>query len=421
MGTLYTKEEILRFCSEQDVRFVRLAFCDIFGQQKNISVSVQTLERAFDEGVRFNASRIRGFLNVEESDLLLFPDKSTMQVLPWRPSQGRVIRFFCDIRHPDGKPFAGDARQILKAEERKLNKMGYEAYLGTEHEFYLFKTTDDGEPTYVPMDNAGYFDLAPLDKGENIRREICLNMEEMGLKFETSHHEKGPGQNEVVFRHSTLLDAADNVITFRSLVKTLAARNGLYASFLPKPLPDEPGSGFHINLSMTKDGCLFSQIKDNAIAGILKHIREITVFLNPIMNSYDRFGHDDAPHKIEWGTGNRGLLLRLPMGEAEDSERIEIRSADDACNPYIATLLLSKAMVEGIESGYSTKDVKPGGTLPESLLEAVEEADKSAFVRSILPEHLVTCFLRAKRQDWKSAMESDDPRRAARDMEFFVT
>ena len=421
MANSFTTAEIISYAKDQDVSFVRLAFCDIFGQLKNISVSLSTLERAFSEGVRFDASQIRGFLNVEDSDLLLFPDPATMTFLPWRPSQGRVIRFYCDIKHPDGRPFVGDTRYMLKKTERELFEKDYEFYLGSELEFYLFKTDENGDPTYEPMDRASYFDIAPLDKGENIRREICLTLEEMGLKFESSHHEKGPGQNEVVFRHSLLLDATDNIISFKAMVKALAARNGLYASFLPKPLFDECGSGFHMNLSVSKDGKDMSYYRENVIAGILKHIREITVFLNPIVNSYERLGGYQAPGNLTYGTGNRNLLIRVPLGSGKDSNRIELRSPDNASNPYIATTLLARAAIEGIENNLHYDDSLLGETLPQSLIEAVECAENSEFVNRVLPEHLVKCFLKAKRQDWIAATQSNNPRVVAREMEFYLT
>ena len=421
MATLYSIDEIMKYTEENDVRFVRLAFCDIFGQLKNISVSVSTLGKAFNEGVRFDASQIRGFLNIEDSDLLLFPEPSTMAVLPWRPAQGRVIRFYCTIRHPDGRVFEGDCRSMLKAYEKSLLEEGYEAYIGSELEFYLFNLNDEGEPTFTPMDNASYFDIAPLDKGENIRREICLNMEEMGLKFESSHHEKGPGQNEVVFRHSLLLDAADNVITFRSMVKTLASRAGLYASFLPLPLEKESGSGFHISISIRKNGDALTSKRRAMAAGILRRISEITVFLNPTVNSYERFGLSDAPLTVDAGSGNRGLLIRMPEGAYADSERIEVRSPDNACNPYIATLLLVKAAVEGINEDLDIEEYRTGEELPRTLIDAVRKAESSAFVRNTLPEHFLTCFLKAKRQDWHEVYTSSYPKKKAIEMEFNVT
>ncbi|MDY4066451.1 glutamine synthetase family protein [Bullifex sp.] len=421
MSNSFNAEEIISYAKEQDVSFVRLAFCDIFGQLKNISVSLSTLERAFSDGIRFDASQIRGFLNVEDSDLLLFPDPNTMAFLPWRPSQGRVIRFYCDIKHPDGRPFVGDTRYMLKQTERELFEKDYEVYLGSELEFYLFKTDENGDPTYNPMDRASYFDIAPLDKGENIRREICLTMEEMGLKFESSHHEKGPGQNEVVFRHSLLLDATDNIISFKSMVKALAARNGLYASFLPKPLFEESGSGFHMNISVSKDGRDMSVYRENVIAGILKHIREMTVFLNPIVNSYERLGGYQAPGTITYGTGNRNLLIRVPFGKGADANRIELRSPDNAANPYIAATLLTRAAMEGIENDLKYDDSLSGDSLPQSLIEAVEVATDSEFINSVLPQHLVSCFLNAKRQDWALTASSSNPRLVAREMEFSLT
>lgn len=421
MSNSFNAEEIISYAKEQDVSFVRLAFCDIFGQLKNISVSLSTLERAFSDGIRFDASQIRGFLNVEDSDLLLFPDPNTMAFLPWRPSQGRVIRFYCDIKHPDGRPFVGDTRYMLKQTERELFEKDYEVYLGSELEFYLFKTDENGDPTYTPMDRASYFDIAPLDKGENIRREICLTMEEMGLKFESSHHEKGPGQNEVVFRHSLLLDATDNIISFKSMVKALAARNGLYASFLPKPLFEESGSGFHMNISVSKDGKDMSVYRENVIAGILKHIREMTVFLNPIVNSYERLGGYQAPGTITYGTGNRNLLIRVPLGKGTDANRIELRSPDNATNPYIAATLLTRAAMEGIEKDLKCDESLSGDTLPQSLIEAVEVATDSEFINSVLPQHLVSCFLNAKRQDWALTASSSNPRLVAREMEFSLT
>ena len=411
----------MTFMEERDVRFVRLAFCDIFGQLKNISVSVSALERAFSDGIRFDASEIRGFLNVEESDLLLFPDPSTLSILPWRPSQGKVARFFCDIRHPDHTPFEGDARHVLKEMERKLRKNGIEVSIGSECEFYLFKLDEDGNPTSIPMDNASYFDIAPLDKGENIRRDICLNMEMMGLTFETSHHEKGPGQNEVVFRHSLMLDAADHLITFKSLVKTLAARSGLFASFLPKPLFDQSGSGLHVNISMHTATTPFAELERYMIGGILRRIREITVYLNPIVNSYRRLGAYEAPGFVDWGYGNRGLLIRVPQGASEEERRIEVRSADPSCNPYIAYTLLVSAALEGVRDKIDPDSVKSGMGLPHTLFEAIEEAENSEFVATLLPPPLNTCFLAAKRTDYQMAECAEDPQAKGLEMEFTVT
>ena len=379
----YSKKDVLSYVREKNVRFVRLSFCDIFGQLKNVSISASELERAFDEGIRFDASAIRGFLNVEDSDLLLFPDPDTLAVLPWRPTEhGRVIRLFCSIKHPDMSPFEGDARYLLKNLESDLVKDGLQMLAGTECEFYLFSLDDNGNPTLNPMDRAGYLDVAPMDKGENLRREISLMLEEMGIYIETSHHEKGPGQNEVAFRPSTLLCAADDIITFKSALKMLAYRSGL--------------------------------------AGILRRISEITVFLNPVANSYDRLGSFEAPGSVSWGTGNRGLLIRIPETQNESAKRIEVRSADPSCNPYLALLLLVSAAREGIETNARLEDIVER-KLPENLKEAIDEASDSDFIKGILPSHLVECFLNAKRTDWKTASDSGYPKVTARDMEFQVT
>lgn len=420
--TTYDKEDVLQYAKENDVRFVRLSFCDIFGQLKNVSISASELERAFSEGIRFDASAIRGFLNIEDSDLLLFPDPETLQILPWRPSEnGRVIRLFCDIVHPDLTPFEGDARYLLKSTEKELYKKGFDTMVGLECEFYLFKNDENGNPTYDPMDAASYLDIAPLDKGENIRREISITLEEMGIYIETSHHEKGPGQNEITFRPTSLLASADNLISFKSMVKTLASQRGLFASFLPKPLFNESGSGLHINLSLHKDGVSFDQLKENLVAGILCHIKELQLFLNPVSNSYQRLGSDEAPSSVTWGTSNRGLLVRVPDVRKESAKRIEVRLADPSCNPYLALLLLLKAAEDGIGRDLRIKDVRTGEPLALSLYEAAEAAEESELIRFVLPEHLLSCFLEAKRTDYEKAIKAEDQILFSRDLEFLVT
>ncbi len=420
--TGYSRKDVLEYAKENSVRFVRLSFCDIFGQLKNVSISASELERAFEEGIGFDASAIRGFLNIEDSDLLLFPDPDTLAVLPWRPVEhGRVTRLYCSIMHPDMTPFEGDARYLLKNLEKRLYDEDLTMLSGTECEFYLFQSDDSGNPTLNPMDNAGYLDVAPMDKGENLRREISLMLEEMGIYIETSHHEKGPGQNEVAFRPSPLLSSADDLITFKSAVKMLASRSGLYASFLPKPLFDESGSGLHISLSCRSGGRSFDDMKEMMAAGILSHIKEMTVFLNPVANSYDRLGSFEAPGSVSWGTGNRGLLLRMPETRSESAKRIEVRAADPSCSPYLALLLLVSAAEEGIKKGMRLSEISAGEKLPENLREAVEAAENSSFIRSVLPEHLIECFLNAKKADWERASLSGYPKVAARDMEFLVT
>ena len=288
-----TMSEVVQFIQENDVKFIRLAFCDIFGNQKNIAIMPTELARAFEHGIHFNASALRGFLNVEDSDLLLFPDPGTMSVLPWRPAQGRVVRFYCDIRYPDGTPFEGDGRHLLREASRRARRAGYAITMGTASEFYLFELDDKGHPTTIPHDHGEYFDVAPLDKAENVRRQICLTLEEMGIQPESSHHEQGPGQNEVDFRYAEALEAADNFVTFKSVVKSMASSSGLFASFLPKPLQGAPGSGLHLSISIMKDGKnlfhpSFEQSADGRsfVAGILRHAAEMTIFGNPLTNSF---------------------------------------------------------------------------------------------------------------------------------------
>ncbi|MFA6731737.1 MAG: glutamine synthetase family protein [Sphaerochaeta sp.] len=423
-----TQVEVMQFIKEQDVRFVRLVFCDIFGQIKNISISADELGRAFASGISFDASAVKGFLQVDESDLLLFPDPATLSILPWRPAQGRVVRFFCSIRRPDGSRFEGDGRSLLEETVQKAALQGYQFGVGPECEFYLFKLNDEGQPTYTPIDRGTYLDVAPLDKGENVRREICLNLEQMGFYTERSHHESGPGQHEIDFKYSSPLEAADNFITFRSVVKTIADRSGLFASFLPKPLPTESGSGLHINLSITREGEQSRLLEQQMTAGILNRIKEISLFLNPLVNSYERLGSFEAPRYIGWGQANRSLLIRIPQTTGE-YRRIEVRSADPACNPYLAITLLLNAALEGIREGLtppeeyvgSAYQMQKGTTLPSSLAEAMELAQNSSFVQSIIPQRLFSYFLEAKKADWLAYEEAVDKSEASRKNVFFTT
>ncbi|HRM28599.1 MAG TPA: glutamine synthetase family protein, partial [Gemmiger qucibialis] len=315
----HTAQDILNYVEDNDVKFVRLAFCDIFGNQKNISVFAGDLPYAFEQGVCFDGSSIAGFMNTEESDLVLWPDPDTMTILPWRPTEGRVMRMYCDITLPNGRPFAGNSRGYLQSVVKRTKAMGLRCDVGCECEFYLFQTDEHGNPTRIPMDHGGYFDIAPLDKAENIRREICFAMEDMGLRPQHSHHESGFGQNEVDFMYSTALKSADNLNTFKSTVKAIADRNGLFASFMPKPMQDQAGSGMHVNVSIHRDGKNLFQgdiapdsEAGHFIAGILAHARELTCFCNPIPNSYTRFGSCEAPKYVSWSRQNRSQLVRMP-------------------------------------------------------------------------------------------------------------
>ena len=413
-----TRDRIMTFIEEQDVRFVKLAFCDIFGQLKNISISAKSLPKAMERGVGLNAASIRGFLNIDDSDLLLFPDPDTLTILPWRPADGKVARFFCEIRQSDGSLFDGDVRSMLKTYEKSLIKSKISPQARTEIEFYLFKKDADGNPTDIPMDRASYFEAAPIDKGENIRREICLNMEQMGITYVASHHEKGPGQNEIRFSPAPLLDAADHLVTFKDIVKITADRMGLFASFLPKPLFNENGSGLAISLSLDKAkaadrGALARQMT----GGILRRIEEITLFLNPIANSYERIGTFEAPFAVNYGLGNGNYLIKTHP----EAARVKVRSTDPSCNPYLACLLLAGAAMEGIRDNLNPDDFQTGSELPDTLNDAIKRAEKSEFVTTMIPQVLFEKFLQAKRDDWLESSLSGDPMLKAKNMEFPVT
>ncbi len=402
----------------QNVRFVRLAFCDIFGQLKNISIGLSSLERAMEKGVGLNAASIRGFLNIEDSDILLFPDPQSMTILPWRPDDGKVARFYCSIRHQDGRPFEGDVRTMLKDYEKSLKDAGTDLHARTECEFYLFKRDAEGNPTDIPMDRASYLEASPIDRGEDIRREICIAMEQMGITYIASHHEKGPGQNEIRFSPAPLLDAADHLVTFKDIVKNTADRMGLFASFLPKPLFGENGSGLAISLSM--EGATADDRKNLAMqmaGGVLRRIEEIMIFLNPIANSYERIGTFDAPSVVNYSRGNESSLIKAHP----EAARIKLRSADPSCNPYLACLLLAGAAMEGIREKVNPDDFNTGRQLPDTMNDAIKSAQDSKFVRTMIPDTLFEKFLQAKRDDWLESSLSGDPMLKAKNMEFPVT
>ena len=434
-----TAKEVLEFVKENDVKFVRLGFCDLFGFQKNIAIMAEELPSAFENGVSFDACAVRGFRDVARSDLLLFPDPATLMVLPWRPGPGRVARFYCDIKNPNGSAFALDSRAILKRTFDRCADMGFVSKIGAECEFYLFKTDENGDPTYTTLDNGGYLDIAPLDKGENIRREICLTLEEMGIKPETSHHEQGPGQNEVDVKFSDALVCADNLLTFKSVVKAIAARNGLFASFMPKPLPNAPGNGLHVNLSLSKNGLnIFknaagnehSKIAESFIAGILEKTAEITLFLNPIANSYERFGAFEAPKYVSWSHQNRSQLIRIPAAIGERI-RMELRSPDPSLNPYLAFALILAAGIEGIEKElllpsavdadlYTAQASVTGGLahLPESLEEAIELARGNEFIKSVIGNELCSKYVDSKAAEAAAFAAATDKTEFYRDRYF---
>ena len=391
----YTPDEVMEYISEEDVKFVRMAFCDVFGRQRNVAVMAAELPRAFEHGIAFDASAVAGFDMDVRSDLFLRPDASTLKELPWRPQHGRVAHMFCDVVHPDGTPCASDLRALLRRTAEEAAQKGYEFRFGTEMEFYLFKLDERGEPTKEPFDRAGYMEVAPEDKGENVRREICLTLERMGILPESSHHESGPGQNEIDFRYADPVAAADNAVTFRSVVKTIAAQNGLWADFSPRPLPDHDGNGMHVNLSARRAGEELSPMK--LVPGLLHRIREMTCFLNPTPDSYARLGLDKAPAYVSWSEENRSQLLRVPAAAGE-YRRLELRSPDSAANPYLAFTLIIRACMEGIEAGLplpepaelnllraESEALRGFERLPASLEEAAAAARDSEFIRRIVP------------------------------------
>lgn len=398
----YAQEEVIQFVREEEVKFIRISFCDVFGRQKNISIMPEELPRAFKYGIAFDASAIAGFGDEAHSDLFLHPDPETLMLLPWRPEQGKVVRMFSYISYPDGRPFECDTRRLLKEAVDDAATAGYRFSFGAEQEFYLFELDEKNRPTRIPHDEAGYMDVAPDDRGENIRREICLTLEQMGIRPESSHHEEGPGQNEIDFRYSDALTAADNVMTFQTIAKTTARRNGLYADFSPKPLVNGPGNGFHINLSVQP--CEKKDTFYHLIAGILDKAEEMTVFLNPTENSYRRFRHSKAPGYVSWSCENRSQLVRIPAAVGE-YRRAELRSPDPSANPYLAFALIIRASLHGMSNQltppeaaninlYRADDevLSRFRKLPEDLPTACRIASASDFIRKHVPEAILDIY-----------------------------
>lgn len=399
---LYSKDEIMQFTREEDVKFIRLAFCDVFGRQKNISIMPDELPRAFEYGVAFDGSAIRGFGDVTHSDLLLHPEPDTLTALPWRPEHGRVVRMFSSITDPDGKPFTCDTRSLLKDAVREAADAGFRFSFGAEQEFYLFQLDERGLPTKTPYDTAGYMDIAPEDRGENVRREICLTLEQMGITPESSHHEAGPGQNEIDFKYADALTSADNTVTFLSVVRTIAARNGLYADFSPKPIADKAGSALHITVSIkSKSG---EDVTDASIAGLLHNVNAMTVFLNPTDSSFRRFGRLKAPKYITWSAKNRAQLISARLTE-RGNRCLQLRSPDPEANPYLAYALMIYAMIDGIEN----KRALPPATdrnvlmmtgeelhqlpkLPDRLDKARDAALHSSLINEHIPDSVTKAY-----------------------------
>ncbi|MBP5313350.1 MAG: glutamine synthetase [Eggerthellaceae bacterium] len=394
----YTKDEVIQYVREEDVKFIRLTFCDVFGKQKNIAILPDELSRAFEYGIAFDASAIAGFGNESHCDLLLHPEPDTLMPLPWRPEHGRVNQMFSSITYPDNTPFECDTRNLLKQAVAYAQGKGYSFTFGTEQEFYLFKLDEQGNPTHIPSDEAGYMDIAPEDHGENARREICLTLEQMGIHPESSHHEVGPGQNEIDFQYADPLTAADHALVFQRVVKTVAHRNGLSADFSPKPLETEPGNGFHINMSLQPYD------ENGMIAGILNHIKAMTLFMNPSPDSYKRLGKHKAPGYISWSPENRSQLVRIPAS-TEAYRRVELRSPDPCANPYLAFALLIYACIDGIENRLALP--KPANVnldfaeekitscyekLPGSYMQACEAASSDEFIKAHIPAQIISVY-----------------------------
>lgn len=421
----YTKQQILDMVEEEDVEFVRLQFTDIFGTLKNIAITSSQLEKALDNKCMFDGSFIEGFVRIEESDMYLYPDLDTFEIFPWRPQQGKVARLMCDVYTSCGKPFEGDPRYILKKVLGEAQEMGYDLEVGPECEFFLFHTDDYGNPTTKTHEKAGYFDLAPVDLGENCRRDMVLNLENMGFEIESSHHEAAPAQHEIDFRYDNALRTADNIMTFKLAVKSIAKRHGLYATFMPKPKYGVSGSGMHINMSILKNGKNIFEDKDDEfglsseayyfIAGIMEHMKAITLISNPLVNSYKRLvpGYE-APIYIAWSAKSRSPLIRIPSAGG-DGTRIELRSPDPSANPYLIMAVCLAAGLDGIKNKtkppksvdknifeMNPEEKKQLGieSIPADLYEAVKEFEKDEFIRNVLGMRVSDKIIETKLKEW---------------------
>ena len=424
---MLTKQDIFDLVEEEDVRFIRLQFTDMLGTMRNLAITTSRLEDALDNLCMFDGSSIMGFVGVEESDLYLHPDFDTFEIFPWRPHQGKVARLICDVYKPDGTRLESDPRYILQTVVKEAEEMGYKFNVGPECEFFLFHTDDNGLPTTLSHEKAGYFDLGPTDLGENVRRDMVLTLEDMGFEIEASHHEVAPAQHEIDFKYDEALKTADNIMTFKLTVKTIAKRHGLYATFMPKPKDGIHGSGMHLNMSLSRDGKnVFADEKDPNglskeayyfIGGLMKHIKAISFITNPIVNSYKRLvpGYE-APVYIAWSANNRTPLIRIPRVSGE-STRVELRSPDGAANPYLALAVCLAAGMEGIknkilppesvdENIYEMTDVVKNALgieeLPASLREAITEFQKDQFMQEVLGEELSQKLIESKRAEYRA-------------------
>ena len=408
------QEFVLRTIEERNIRFIRLWFSDVLGTLKSVAIAPAELENAFDEGIGFDGSAIEGFARITESDMLAKPDPATFSILPWRTEAPGAARMFCDITMPDGSPSHSDPRNVLRRTLDKAAKMGYTCYTHPEIEFFLFKSQPEKGVAPVPVDQGGYFDHTPAVVGHDFRRQAITLLEAMGISVEFSHHEGAPGQQEIDLRYADALSTADNIMTFRHVIKEVALEQGFYASFMPKPFTDHPGSGMHTHVSLfegEKNAFFDASAEFNLsktgrsfIAGILKHAAEMTAITNQWVNSYKRLqGGGEAPSLINWGQSDRGALVRIPMYKPnkENSTRIELRSLDSACNPYLAFAVMLAAGLKGIEEGYVLEPSTDPAPLPANLHEAIVAMEESQLIRQTLGEHVFEFVLRNKRAEWQ--------------------
>ena len=422
----YTKQKILNMAETEDIEFIRLQFTDLFGTLKNVAITKSQLAKALDNKIMFDGSSIEGFARIEESDMYLYPDYDTFEILPFRPHQGKVARMICDVYKPDGTQLENDPRCILKKVIKEASDMGDIFNVGPECEFFLFHTDDNGNPTTISHEHASYFDLGPIDLGENARRDIVLNLEEMGFEVEASHHEVAPAQHEIDFKYGEALETADRIMTYKLTVKTIAKRHGLYASFMPKPKFGVCGSGMHINMSLfDKEGnnIFINENDENGlskeaysfIAGLMEHMRGMAAITNPIVNSYKRLVPGfEAPTYIAWSATNRSPLVRVPAARGAGT-RVELRCPDCACNPYLAIAVCLAAGLDGIKRGLTPpasvqqdifemteKERAEAGiaSLPRNLYEAIQEMKKSEFMKNVLGEEVFHKYVKAKRAEW---------------------
>ena len=422
----YTKEDIIRIVKEEDIEFIRMQFTDIFGQLKNVAITASQIEKAVNNQIMLDGSSIEGFVRIHESDQYLYPDLDSFVVFPWRPQHGKVARLICDIYNPDGTPFVGDPRGVLKRVLKKAADMGYDTFnVGPEAEFFLFQTDEEGKPTTKTNDEAGYFDLGPLDHGEGTRREICMALEQMGFEIEASHHEVAQGQHEIDFKYAEALKTADNIMTFKLADKTLAQKNGLHATCMPKPIYGINGSGMHTNMSLFKNGKNVFYDPDGEkglskeaysfIAGLLAHVKGMCAVTNPLVNSYKRLvpGYE-APCYLAWSASNRSALIRIPASRGQ-STRVELRSPDPACNPYLELAVLLAAGLDGIEKGMvppaeitenifqMDDDARAAAgidSLPGSLEEAIKAMQADPMVLETLGGHVSENYIEGKAKEW---------------------